>query len=143
MAHNSCLINVAGIELHADNKVVGSEGTLCEFSPEAGACRWAPPRIKCQELIGAAPFWVCLMLKPGSHPRFLPAPTPALLSSLCLFLNSLESALPFPLSSSLGNHISSPDHCRVIPEILASNLLHKPHQSDITETRMVMIPLRA
>lgn len=138
MARNSCLINVAGIELHADKKVFGSEGTLCEFSPEAGACRWAPPRIKCQELIGAAPFWVCLMLKPGSHPRFLPAPTPTLLSSLCLFLNSLESALLFPLPSSQQPYFQP----RPLPGILASNLWHKPHPSDITETRMV-IPLPA
>ena len=25
-------------------------------------------RVKCQELMGAPPFQVCLLLKPGSHP---------------------------------------------------------------------------
>ena len=76
--------NVAGTELHTATKVDGREGALCEFSLQAGACRWAPPRIRCQELMGAPPFQVCLLLRPGSHPGFLPVPTPTLLCPVCL-----------------------------------------------------------
>ena len=99
IAHNSWLINVAGTELHTATKVDGREGALCELSLQAGACRWAPPRTRCQELMGAPPIRVCLLLKPGSHPGFLPVPTPTLLHSLCL-VNVTESAQPFLLSSS-------------------------------------------
>jgi hypothetical protein len=123
LAQNGYLGIDGGTELHVGHKDDGRAGRSVSSvgvrEMWVGTTQDQVPGVE-----GAPPYQGRPAVKPGSHSRFLPAPTPSPCCSLCLLLNSLDTALPPSPPSTTGHLISCPDG-QILSKTCPLPVLHK------------------